>query len=1580
MKRKLLSLLLALAIISPMLASGFGSATITAAAPLSSSVVPTGDISVESFALHKSKINLNVGKTATLSVVSVLPANADIDIPTEGVWESSDSSVVKMTGNAPGQIRALKAGTAVVSCTLDGVTASCVVTVVAPDKPVESFSLHVTTLTLQKGKTATLKPENFLPVDATNSAATKWFTNRDFIVDFTGNTDGQIRAIRAGTATITCQIGAVKAYCFVTVVDPTPEPTPEPSEAKLIEIWPEMLGEQGIVTGQYAPFALFDEYANIAYPPDAHMGYMPPIDTEEAVNLNTWRIGGSAASWVDPSVTVDLMRDVEILEIYLYDGEAYAPSFWHQYLALNAIIDDPRDPGAPYEVGGGKFYIYAGEELLVEYESTNSREWKKFVIDGGYTTDTLRFVKESGGEEYYWTNLPSGTYGYMGPFICDVNIPEVAIYGVNIGAEPTPTPTPEPEEEPDPQPSPNFGFTIGRDFVGTNGFFDMPVDVFKNMGFIREYHNWRWTEGSLGEIAGYELTANTDDPQIEFVDNWNNAFKLFYEKMKAAGVGIFPCIQRSTADGYRPNWQGDKNSTDAHSYYAHAASLFQHAARFGSNKNIDPSLIKFSAGTSYEWGLDLLEYIENWNEPNATWEPADKQFTPEQFAAMTSADYDGHMNTMGPGVGVKNADPNMKFVMGGLAGVNLTYLRAMYKWFQENRSEEKWIEANGSLDGYKMIPFEVLNVHHYATDPKKNTGITPEAEGFYDISVGLVDFRNRYFPGTEIWMSEFGYDTAQGSRQSATIEYERNGILFNEGVNVGLTGMEVQGRWLIRTYIILAAAGIDRAQQFMMRDSYFNNPEDPSVYNTCGMVGYTETNGVRGYPKKPSWYYVYTMKHWLENMAFETEVETGVDDMLAYRFIEADGSGTTATSIWLTSTVDAVAEGYELQLPEGTVSAKLVTLTDKQDFGVVSDLTVSGTGTVSIDVSEKPVFVISYLTEQEPEPEPTPFPSKRTVDAPPADATMIYENDFSAVEDGDVTASVFSPDFGFYRQSASSIVSIDPTDASAGKALKFDYTKEVEFSINNLSGLPVGQKTVVEFQFLVNDPYTVPVIMFTDGSTFWNSITVRNGDLSLRGTWGSTAVNYAAGSWHHIKVEVTPLEGGTANCSLYFDNVYITDYVAPGNSTTTNKLVTYMRTGGDALTGCTYISDVKYYRLPVEVPPTRIMLDPSMAYKAFGGYSATHVKSVPGNLCSNQDELGDPLNGNFVNISSMQPWSPTAPQVAGGVIIDLGKEYKITDLYLFDFQGTVENNPIKFYAYTGEEELDLGSDPATAYYSDLPDWDDWDEFHSYNYSLYNTWAPRAKTNVTTRYIMVAYLDGLVVCGVFPLVLYGNEVGAPPPTPSPTPDPTLSPTPTPSPIPVDKNYVFNANIANMELGTLSTETATANGFGTYGGTFTVIEVGGEKVLSVVGNPGIKSIQFNINNVPQIIEPELEYVFEFTYMVRDDYSAPSLVFNNSWVRLFNRSGNLTMNSRWSGTYAFARDVWHTMEAKFIGHEGGGYTYSLVFNGLQICSYTVPADHKDWPTITPYEIIRLMTESGSESNQSNVYYKDIGLYIAE
>ena len=293
---------------------------------------------------------------------------------------------------------------------------------------------------------------------------------------------------------------------------------------------------------------------------------------------------------------------------------------------------------------------------------------------------------------------------------------------------------------------------------------------------------------------------------------------------------------------------------------------------------------------------------------------------------MCSADYDGHRGAMGPTVGVKNANPRMKLVLGGLARPEVEYLRAMQFWADLHRGGE--------------MPFDVINLHHYSNDAggqggQPTTGISPEADGLRERFAAVVAWRDRYLPGKEVWVSEFGYDTNPKSVQRAPA--------------IGtFSAEEVQAQWIVRSYLALAAAGVDRAQQFMLRDV---NAENTVKFNSSGL---TREKWNRHEPKR-SWYYVATLRHILTGTRFEKQVPSGDERVHIYRFRSANVPGRFVCAVWCPTSSQEQVEGYRLAMP-GASAARLMTLEPESTTGGERRLTVEG-GHVTIDVSERPVFV-----------------------------------------------------------------------------------------------------------------------------------------------------------------------------------------------------------------------------------------------------------------------------------------------------------------------------------------------------------------------------------------------------------------------------------------------------------------------------------------------------------------------------------------------------------------------------------------------------------------------------------------------
>lgn len=186
-----------------------GSATITASAGEQTATcvitVQHEMIPVESVSLNLTEITIEVGEIEAL-VATVNPGNADYDAV---VWSSSDDAVATV---ADGVVTAIAEGSAVITASAGGKSASCMVTVPHVEVPVESVTLNKTETTIEVGGTETLVA-TVNPSNADNPTVT-WSSSNEVVATVV---DGLVTAIAEGTAVITAQAGEKSATCTVTV-------------------------------------------------------------------------------------------------------------------------------------------------------------------------------------------------------------------------------------------------------------------------------------------------------------------------------------------------------------------------------------------------------------------------------------------------------------------------------------------------------------------------------------------------------------------------------------------------------------------------------------------------------------------------------------------------------------------------------------------------------------------------------------------------------------------------------------------------------------------------------------------------------------------------------------------------------------------------------------------------------------------------------------------------------------------------------------------------------------------------------------------------------------------------------------------------------------------------------------------------------------------------------------------------------------------------------------------------------------------------------------------------------------------
>ncbi len=481
------------------------------------------------------------------------------------------------------------------------------------------------------------------------------------------------------------------------------------------------------------------------------------------------------------------------------------------------------------------------------------------------------------------------------------------------------------------------------------------IPALKGFSSIRHYMDWEKLEGQPGQ---YSFNPT-------YSGSWN--YDIMYERLKAEGIEVLACLKtipQWMQDTYPTNERDYENTpapygrdlTKPQSYIEQARVGFQYMARYGQNKNLDPSLVKVStittwAGTNQvKIGLGLIRYIECENERDKTWKGRKAYQSAREYAANLSAFYDGHKNTMGPGVGAKNADPSVTVAIGGLAASTTDYLRAMIDWCREFRGYHP--------DGRINLCWDVINQHLYSNDVQSSQnggssrGAAPEVSGVGDVAAQFVNLAHQYAGDMPVWITEAGYDTHPGSPFKAI-------AIGSKSV------LETQADWILRTALLHARVGVDRLFFYQLYD---DDPKNPTQFSSMGLInGDTRT-------RKPAADYLAQANRLLGDYFYkETLHKDPIVDRYeragqsAYVLVVPDERGRTAT--------------YNLAIPKGDTVQICTPTIGGNDMARV--LRVSQTGTITVNVGETPVFVM-----------PGPGVANRIITAtePGLDAVQMYPN------------------------------------------------------------------------------------------------------------------------------------------------------------------------------------------------------------------------------------------------------------------------------------------------------------------------------------------------------------------------------------------------------------------------------------------------------------------------------------------------------------------------------------------------------------------------------------------------------------
>lgn len=459
------------------------------------------------------------------------------------------------------------------------------------------------------------------------------------------------------------------------------------------------------------------------------------------------------------------------------------------------------------------------------------------------------------------------------------------------------------------------------------------LQAIKTFSGIRHYMDWEKLESTEG---GYTFNPVHSG-------GWN--YDAVYERCKAEGIEVLACLKTL------PNWMLNtypanerdtenvpvrfgKDFTDPNSYLEQAKVAFQYIARYGSNTNVNPALL--SVNSSQRWtgdgintvkiGLGLIKYIECDNERDKWWKGRKAYQTAREYAANLSAFYDGHKNAMGAGVGVKNADPTVQVVIGGLASAyaGADYLRGMIDWCKQYRGYKP--------DGSVNVCWDVVNYHLYPDNANSSQsgaasrGVAPEISSAVGVADDFIKTAHRELKDMPVWVTETGYDINPGSPLKAI-------AIGNKSV------LATQADWILRTALFYARSGIERVFFYQLYDDNVNNPIQ---FGSSGLVNPDQT-------RKPAADFLLQANKLLGDYTYkETISQNPIVDRYerngksAYVLVVPDEQGRTA-SYNLNLGNSAHAGIYKPQIGADHMAADTVN---------------TAQGALAVTVTETPMFVI----------------------------------------------------------------------------------------------------------------------------------------------------------------------------------------------------------------------------------------------------------------------------------------------------------------------------------------------------------------------------------------------------------------------------------------------------------------------------------------------------------------------------------------------------------------------------------------------------------------------------------------------
>ena len=350
----------------------------------------------------------------------------------------------------------------------------------------------------------------------------------------------------------------------------------------------------------------------------------------------------------------------------------------------------------------------------------------------------------------------------------------------------------------------------------------------------------------------------------------------------------------------RVNWAQLYGNWKKAGYRTHASLMFDDIAP-GAWKNIERDAKAYGLAVAKAFGPSatepLLEAVEIGNEPGKY----DDATYRKLFEAMAR--------------GLRAGDPALRIAT---CAANLG----------PSGRYSKSVDCLSGLDGL----WDILNIHCYAEAEPWPTWRRsyPEdpATKFVENIGHVLKWRGEHAPKKELWVTEFGYD-ASTKPPPATGDFAKW---------QGSTEQQ-QAMWSVRSFLLLARLGVDRAHLY-----FFNDSDEPHVHGSSGIT--------RNFAPKPAFHALAWLQRSLGEYRF-ARVEREEGECYAYEFVHGSQPAKRAWVVWRPAGEAGVVRLFNDPLRVVRAERMPLVAGDAEAVAVRQEIE----GYIALEAAERPVII-----------------------------------------------------------------------------------------------------------------------------------------------------------------------------------------------------------------------------------------------------------------------------------------------------------------------------------------------------------------------------------------------------------------------------------------------------------------------------------------------------------------------------------------------------------------------------------------------------------------------------------------------